>query len=71
MNARHPDEEAARKRQIEIYRRMTPEQRIRTAMRLYSTARQIKAAALRAAHPDWDERRIAEEVREAFLYARS
>ena len=58
-------------RQIEIYRRMSPAQRIETAMRLYSMAREIKAAALRSLHPDWDEKRVEQDVREAFLYARS
>lgn len=58
-------------RQIEIYRRMSPAQRIEAATRLYWSARRIKAAALRAMHPDWDEERVEADVREAFLYARS
>ena len=71
MNAQDSDERKGRDRQIEIYRRMTPAQRIETAMRLYATARKIKAAALRAQHPDWNEQRVLVAVREAFLYART
>ena len=65
------EELAGNARQIEIYRRMTPPQRIEAAMHLYRTAREIKAAALRSLHPDWDEKRVEQDVREAFLYART
>ena len=61
----------ARERQIGIYRRMTPAQRIETAVQLSVTARELKAAALRSSHPDWDEKRVMCVVRESFLYARS
>lgn len=65
------DEDKASARQIEIYRRMTPSQRIMTAIQLSVTARALKEAALRSLHPDWDEKRILGAVRETFLYARS
>jgi hypothetical protein len=71
MNENDANELDGRARQIEIYRRMTPSQRIETALRLYSTARKIKTAALRSLHPDWGEERILGAVREVFLYARS
>jgi hypothetical protein len=64
-------EDEGRARQIEIYRRMTPAQRIEAALQLYWTAREIKAAALRSQHPDWSEERVSGAVREAFLYART
>lgn len=54
-----------------ILRAMTPEQRLQAASRLYHSARELKAAALRARHPDWSEEEIQRAVREAFLYARS
>jgi len=57
--------------QIEIYRRMTPEQKIRAAMRLGASALRFKAAGLRAQHPDWDERRIEARARELFRHART
>ena len=60
------DDEAQR-----ILRAMSPAQKLRAAERLYWSARQLKAAALRAQHPDWSEEEIQRAVREAFLYARS
>jgi len=71
MSETNREELEGRSRQIEIYRRMSPAQRIGAAMQLYMTAREIKAAALRSLHPDWDEKRVEQDVREAFLYARS
>ena len=54
-----------------IMQAMTPAQKLRAAERLYYSARQLKAAALRAEHPDWSEEAIRLAVREIFLYARS
>jgi hypothetical protein len=53
--------------QVEIFRRMTPEQKLRAAERLYWSARELKAAWLRAEHPDWTEEQVAKAVRDAFL----
>ncbi len=50
---------------------MTPAQRLDAAVMLYHTARKLKAAGLRAQHPDWTEDQVQAAVREAFLYARS
>lgn len=58
-------------KQAEIYRRMTPTQRVEQAMQLYWTARALKKAWLSQLHPDWDEERLEKEVRRIFLYARS
>jgi len=57
--------------QVEILRRMTPEQRWRAAHQLYWALRRHSAAFLRAEHPEWSENRIAEEVKRRFLHARS
>ncbi len=65
------DESKARERQIGIYRRMTPAQRIEASVQLSVAARKLKAATVRGQHPDWDERRVLDVVRETFLYARS
>jgi hypothetical protein len=48
--------------------RMTPEQKLRAAMRIYWSARAIKAAALRAEHPEWSDEELARAVRDAFLF---
>ena len=55
----------------EILQAMSPAQKLRAAERLYHSARQLKAAALRAEHPDWTEEAIRQAVRKIFLYARS
>ena len=57
--------------QIAIFRRMTPEQRWHAATQLYWTIRRHKAAFLRSRHPDWPEARVAAEIRDVFLHART
>lgn len=54
----------------EIIARMTPAQKLQASMRLYWSARELKAAGLRKEHPDWSEQQIAAAVREAFLLHR-
>ncbi len=54
-----------------VLQAMTPAQKLRAAERLYWSARQLKAEALRAEHPDWTEEAIQQAVRQIFLYARS
>lgn len=58
-------------KQVEILRAMTPSQRVAAAERLYWSARELKSAYLRAKHPGWTSERLATEVKEAFLNARS
>jgi hypothetical protein len=55
----------------QILQAMSPTQKLRAAERLYHSAWQLKAAALRAEHPDWSGEAIHRAVREIFLYARS
>lgn len=62
---------AARDAQIAAYRRMTPAEKLAVAFRLRRTARELKAAALRAEHPDWSEQRVQFEVTEVFRRAGS
>ena len=50
---------------------LTPEQKLRTASLLYWSARNLKAAALRQAHPEWTPQKVDETVREIFLTAPS
>jgi hypothetical protein len=61
---------SARDPAIEIIARMTPAQKLQASMRLYWSARALKAAYLRAEHPDWSEPEIAAAVRKAFLLHR-
>jgi hypothetical protein len=55
--------------QIQIYKSMSPEQKLRIAMGLHETARKLKFAGLKNQHPDWDKEQLQEKVREIFLYA--
>jgi len=57
--------------QKRIYQSMTPEQKLRTALKLSHSARELKATGLRAQHPEWSENEINEKVKEIFLYART
>ena len=57
--------------QNQILAKMSPGKKLEVAMQLYYSARELKAAGVRADHPDWDEKQVQQTVREAFLYARS
>jgi len=57
--------------QKKIYQSMTPEEKLKIALRLYYSARQLKAAALHHEHPNWTKKEIQKKVREIFLYART
>ena len=62
---------AMRTEMQQILQAMSPAQKLRAAERLYHSARQLKAAALRAEHPDWTSEAIRQAVRHIFLHARS
>lgn len=57
-------------KQREIFRSMTPEQRLHAAVRLYWSARHLKEASLRTFRPELSEAEIRTAVRDFFLYAR-
>ncbi|MDJ0835306.1 MAG: hypothetical protein QNK37_02255 [Acidobacteriota bacterium] len=57
--------------QKEIFKKMTAEEKLNASMRLYWSARHLKAAAIRKKHPDWDEEKVQETVKEIFMYART
>ena len=57
--------------QIEILRQMKPERRLALAEQLYWTAREMKAAWLRAQHADWSEEQVSREVTRIFSNART
>jgi hypothetical protein len=65
-----PDEQTSPE-QIESFRRMPPERRLELAEQLYWSARELKAAGLRAQHPEWSEGQVSREVTRIFLHARS
>lgn len=53
------------------FKEMTPEKKLELSLRLYYSARELKEASLKTFHPEWDNEKIEEEVRKAFLYART
>jgi hypothetical protein len=57
--------------QKEIFRNMTGGQKLQLAMRLYWSARRLKAGWLRKQHPDWTEEQVQNEVTEIFKNART
>ncbi len=57
--------------QKKIYQAMSPDRKLNLALRLYYSARRLKAAALHHQHPDWNEKKVKEKVREIFLYGRT
>jgi len=59
------------KTQAQIFTKMSAEKKLELSLRLYYSARRLKAAHLRNLHPDWSEEKIQEEVRRIFLYART
>lgn len=57
--------------QVETFKKMTGEQKLKLSMRLYWSARRLKAVALRRQHPDWTEEQIQQGVTEIFTNART
>lgn len=61
----------ARQVQIEIFKKMTPDQKLKLSMSLYWSARRLKASWLRQQHPDWSEEQVENKVTEIFRNART
>jgi len=57
--------------QKRIFQSMSPEEKLKIALRLYYSAKELKASGLRAQNPQWTEENIKENLREIFLYART
>ena len=57
--------------QAKALRKMPLERRAELALGFIRSTRRMKAAALRAQHPDWSEQEVAAELRRLTLHARS
>ena len=57
--------------QIRALRSMPLERRAELALGFIRSMRRMKAAALRAQHPDWGEQQLRAELRRLTLHARS
>jgi hypothetical protein len=55
--------------QIEIFKAMTPEQKLQAAFGLYDMAKELKTAWIRQLHKDWSDEQVADAVREIFTNA--
>ena len=55
--------------QREIYRKMTPEQKLKVCLALYHSAYTLKKAAIEKQYPDWEEKQILQAVKKAFFHA--
>lgn len=62
---------AADARQTDIYRRMTPKQRVAVALGMHEQARALMDAGIRASHPHWSEAERRREIARRTLHARS
>ncbi|MBP7142502.1 MAG: hypothetical protein KBA71_11390 [Opitutaceae bacterium] len=57
--------------QADIYRAMSPQDRLLQALRMNRSMRELLTAGLRERHPDWTESQIRHAVVEHILYART
>jgi hypothetical protein len=57
--------------QIKALRKMSLERRAELALGFVRSMRRMKAAALRAQHPEWSEQQVAAELRRLTLHVRS
>ncbi len=55
--------------QLEGFKRMTPEQKIRMVCDLYATGIALRVEGLRMARPDWPQERLEFEARRALMDA--
>jgi hypothetical protein len=57
--------------QIQVLRSMPGVRRLQLAERLYWSARKMKAAGIRALHPEWRDEEVNAELNRIFLNART
>ncbi len=54
---------------LRTLRSLSGEDKLRSAFRLYWSARKLKASFLRSEHPDWEEDAVQAEVKRIFSNA--
>ena len=55
--------------QIKIFKKMSAERKWELSMQLNYSTRVLKVASIKKDHPEWDEKKVNEEVRKIFLNA--
>ena len=56
-------------KQIELYRAMTPQQRLQISFELHELTRTLVRQGIRFQHPEWDDPQIEQEVMRRFRLA--
>lgn len=56
---------------VNRFKDFSAEKKLNLSLKLIYSAKELKRAALRQNHPDWDEIKINEEVKRIFLHART
>lgn len=54
---------------VATLRRLSGQQKLRTAFAMYWSARKLKAAGFRNQFPEWTEEQVQQKVKEIFLHA--
>jgi hypothetical protein len=54
------------KKQIELYRQMTPQRRLQICFELCELSRTLVRQGVRHQHPDWNQEQVEEEVHRRF-----
>jgi hypothetical protein len=62
-----PDE--GLQKQIELYRAMTPQQRLQISFELDELSRQLVRSGVRHQNPDWSDEQVEREVKRRFRLA--
>jgi hypothetical protein len=62
---------AAHERQVAIYRAMTPQDRLRQALRMNRSMRELLAAGFRQRQPTWTDAQVRAAVADRILHART
>lgn len=62
---------SAHAHQVAIYRAMSPQDRLRQALRMNQSMRRLMAAGFRSRHPTWTPEEILRAVADRILYART
>ena len=61
----------AEEKRLEIYRAMEPAERLRQALRMNRSMRELMAAGFRQRHSEWTESQVRRAVADQILHART
>jgi hypothetical protein len=56
-------------KQIELYRKMTPQQRLQISFELYELTRTVARQGIKHQHPDWTTQQVEQELLRRTLLA--